>query len=651
MKAYFSDFPPPLQDEFTKFTKTGDYGAAKFYLTEGTGGKIFSIAFGFFGLGVIGFFIFAAHEWELAGALAAAGVATLFFMMVLFNWVRLRRFRKSKSKPGIVANPLLMGLVGLEQDVVWMFYHMELTDHQVTHHLRNGAYQYTAFSFKYKSGSLSFTLNSKFNADALMEYLRGSGAIVQAWVQSGVADEQIKAYDWISAAAEAAAKADAPHPKKGILNSGWAKFGLSCAAGLAYGFLGYGISLTMGEMSRWEDATRQNTAEGYEYYINWSPFGWHKKEAAIRFDDRSYEAAVASNTAGKLRLYVKNFAAGRHVQEAKQGLVELYKRAEQAYLTKASKAVPQAAAGIRALLANLREKPTPAAYIKFVSGEPLDDKAIDESARKSTGSKKIRSMGPSFTPERNQQREGRILGVMKASFRTVFSDDLFDLVGDAPGPDDARFLVAYKVSPSGMIYTWNREKDLPIEEREVFVGMQIAFTFTLQVPGSEHPVNPDPEKGYKFAMTVKPAPNFDVVGEGASAVYDRMAGTAFERFEIDLANAYGLERTMPENWGKLPEVSGGGYRPPQFKMPDIKLPPALKKDADRLILDALLLKPRFGKEPTVEEIETQVRARAKIWSTVLPDDETLREKIRVQIEAWKAQGEKKPDAPEKEEDK
>jgi len=644
MKAWFSDLPRPLQDEFAKFTKSGDYGSSKFYLTEGAGGKVFGIVVGFLGLTVVGGFALFGQRWVFPGPIAAGGVASLFVMMVLFNGVRLRQYRRSRSKPGIVANPLLLGLVRLDHDVVWLFHHIELVDHQVTHHLRNGAYQYTAFQFKYKSGTLSFTLGSRSQADGLMEYLRGSGAVIQMWAQTGTAEEQIRTYDWISQAAEAAAKADAPHPRKGLLHSGWAKFGLSCAAGLAYGFALFGINLVVHEMKDWSYATHENLPVSYEVYINYSPFGWHKKEAAIRFDDRTYEVAVAAKTAGALRGYLKKFPSGRHLQDARQGLVELYKRAEEGYLAKASKAVPQAAAGIRALLANLREKPTPAAYIKFVAGEPLDDKAIDASARKSTGSTKIRSMGPSFTPERNRQRESRILAVMKASFRTVFSDDLFDLVDAAPGAEDARFLVAYRVGTSGMIYTWNREKDLPIEEREVFVGMQIAFTFTLQVPGSEHPVDPDPEKGYKFAMTVKPAPNFDVIGDGATAVYDRMAGTAFERFEIDLANAYGLERTMPANWGKLPEIPGtrSKFKLPEIKVPEFKMPPALKKDPDTLIRESLQLIPRGGKEPTIEQIETQVRSRAKIYSTELPDDETLRAKIRQGIDAWK-----KPDKEDK----
>src|SRR6185295_9942912 len=123
------------------------------------------------------------------------------------------------------------------------FFHMELVDHQVTHHLRNGAYQYTAFVFKYKSGSLTFNLNNKANAEGLMEYLRTSHAIVQGWVQAGSADEQIKLHDWISMGAEAAGKADGPRksgPGASVLNSGWVKFGLSCAAGFFFGFGAYG---------------------------------------------------------------------------------------------------------------------------------------------------------------------------------------------------------------------------------------------------------------------------------------------------------------------------------------------------------------------------------------------------------------------------
>src|SRR5215210_4301906 len=106
MKAHFSDLPQPLQEELSKYTKTGDFGPTKFYLTEGTGGKMFAVIFGILCLGVIGCFAVMGQQWEFVGALVAGGISSLFMMMVLFNFVRRSRYRRSKSKPGIVANPL-----------------------------------------------------------------------------------------------------------------------------------------------------------------------------------------------------------------------------------------------------------------------------------------------------------------------------------------------------------------------------------------------------------------------------------------------------------------------------------------------------------------------------------------------------------------
>src|SRR6185295_13361390 len=108
MKAYFSDLPRPLQDELGRISTSGVSPTGKFYKTEGTGGKMFAVVCGFLFLGVMIWISVSSHQWELPGAFAAAGAASLFFMMIVFNFVRYKRYKKSKSRPGIIASPILL---------------------------------------------------------------------------------------------------------------------------------------------------------------------------------------------------------------------------------------------------------------------------------------------------------------------------------------------------------------------------------------------------------------------------------------------------------------------------------------------------------------------------------------------------------------
>jgi hypothetical protein len=109
-----------------------------------------------------------------------------------------------------------------------------------------------------------------------------------------------------------------------------------------------------------------------------------------------------------------------------------------------------------------------------------------------------------------------------------------------PGP---RFLVRYRVLPSGTTYTKKSENELPAADRQVFIGIHIDFDFTLQVPGAAGAsLEDDPEKGHRFSMTAKPPMSFSVSGRSAGdhAVYDQMAETAFNEFEQKLVRAYGF---------------------------------------------------------------------------------------------------------------
>jgi hypothetical protein len=160
--------------------------------------------------------------------------------------------------------------------------------------------------------------------------------------------------------------------------------------------------------------------------------------------------------------------------------------------------------------------------------------------REMTKSAKVHGWGASFSADANQMREGRIIGVMSQSFLSVLASDLFDLQPGTMQEDGPRFLVRYRVLASGTYYQETSQATLPLSERDVYPGIRLEFDFSLQVPGSPMPPDPDPSKGFRFHSVVLPAAEFEVSNTGS--VYDTMVETAFVKFAGELAVAYGFQK-------------------------------------------------------------------------------------------------------------
>lgn len=273
----------------------------------------------------------------------------------------------------------------------------------------------------------------------------------------------------------------------------------------------------------------------------------HVVEAEQRFDDLSYAAAAAKKDATSLREYRRAFPGGRHAEEARAALRALYAEAEARYaemVTRSEAEDAQAVAGVKALLTHLREHDleTPVVPVCFLPVEGLAGEAIEDAIRVATGAKLVTPVSPAFTPARNAARHGAVVEKMNTALRWVVGD-LFQLVERESSAlaDGPRFLVRYVVSGTGDAYSRRSEDTLPVPERTFFVGIAFAFDFTLQVPGHEAELDLDPTKGFRFVVQARPAPEFQVSGEGTAwTVYETMAATAFDDFAGALARGYGL---------------------------------------------------------------------------------------------------------------
>ena len=647
MKIPFDRLPEHIQVQLEKLTKGSppDFFIVKMQSVRSLIAAVIAAGFALlivlFGVATTMGLFYEVTAWSLKGAALAAGALFVGIVFSIYAITGLVSFRRSRVQPAIIFSPILVARTDLDCDPVQMHYLADLQDVSITHNLTNGVYQNTFFSFKFSDGPLFFSMSPKATAESLRQFLRQSPETVRAWHTQGTLNNHIATLDWITPAAKSAAMY-ALATKRSVWFKPAFKLGFSAAAALILALAAWGIDFIEVDASLWYQATVRDTPEYYVAYLSQSPLGWHRAEAEVRRDDADFKRCARSGLASSFREYLASFPNGRHATEAREGVRALYEKAERDYLSKADKADPQAALGMRALLAYLREGQSPIVRICFMPAEGIEGDELDREAKQHTHSAKVRSVGPSFTPERNKQREGSILAVMQASFRKVFSDDLFDLQPGALTDESARFLVHYTVLGTGAIYTLESESALPLEQQEIYIGIGLNFDFTLQVPGSGHPPNASPVVGYRFSMSAEPPPEFSVNTQSGAptGVYDRMAATAFDEFEVKLANAYGLELVMPENWGRLP----GDNKPPRFNplapgaFPmSISNPfgaaskPILGADLINEINLTAIIDAVLAENPPTNSIPGKVRERAEAAHVKIPETSLLDEKIAREV--------------------
>ena len=655
MRVPFRDLPDPVRAHLAELTR-GAHSQEVFVVpTEGGAGKIVAVVFGILIVLATLTISILAPIWEGPAAGFVAGGILLGLLLTLFKLARWRSYRRSVVRPAIVATPILIAKCGLENEPVELHYHKDLTTPNIVHQHYNGAYTHTSFGLVYSTGWLNFTIHNRSSADGFLNYLRGTGDILAAWAASAEVEAKITQFDWIGASTRATAT---PWGRPRFISTALGKVLVSTAAAAILTALAWAGNLVSNEISDWSQARRRDSSSSYQSYLQRPPLGWWKAEAMKLEDDAAHREAVHARTAGALRGYLQSHAGGRHVEEAREEIRALYRKAEEAYLAKSAKAVPQANEGMKALLAHLREQSSPVVNICFAPAEGIDGKEAEAQVFEMTQSTKIFPVGPSFSAEANRAREDRIIGIMGASFRQVLTDDLFALTSSSLADPGPRFLVRYKVVGSGTYYTWNREKNLPLAQRSCYVGIQVDFVFSLQVPGSAHPVDSDPAKGFAFTMSASPAPNFTVMGSDPSAtdVYTRMAETAFQEFEVNLCNAYGLELVMPKDWGAIsgvdpdrdPTPGTPGFKIPDFKMPEFKKPVISDDLQLYLIVNNVVIEGmKQSPKPTIDDLVERAKASAQRSGVTIKDEAKLRRDIETQ---WRFKNLPTLKEPEKKED-
>jgi len=70
----------------------------------------------------------------------------------------------------------------------------------------------------------------------------------------------------------------------------------------------------------WQDATKENTKEGYENYVRQNPLGSHLDEAAMRIESIEWSTALARRDESMLRACIERYPKSKNVEQANEEL-------------------------------------------------------------------------------------------------------------------------------------------------------------------------------------------------------------------------------------------------------------------------------------------------------------------------------------------
>jgi hypothetical protein len=278
-----------------------------------------------------------------------------------------------------------------------------------------------------------------------------------------------------------------------------------------------------------EAAGRGGYGEQSWWLDKFTPARAHFAEAARRYGEARFREVMQKKNTADLRAYRLEFA-GVHAEETAAALREKYAAARTRYdaMIERKQTNAQAVAGIRALLATQAVD----SFVVPVIFQPVAglEAAEMEALVKKLGVREVHPVAPSFTAERNAGRYDAILYSMNKALEPVVGD-LFSLSRIAVDEESDRFIVEQRVFPSGELYVRVADRDKPLSEQSVSIGVAMAFDTAIEARG---------QPKHRFSQIVKPAERLRSVGSEGGQIYHAMASSAFDDFTAALLRAYGF---------------------------------------------------------------------------------------------------------------
>jgi hypothetical protein len=283
------------------------------------------------------------------------------------------------------------------------------------------------------------------------------------------------------------------------------------------------------------EAQRLQTEAAYTGYI---VNGWfHVAEMRAALPRVALAEVLKKNSVTALRELAARYPEEGLKAEIDQAIHVLYQRALARFTRQATTSDPALLATMERLLLVLEQSGKPQVAIQFTRPTTSQLGELDASIKqreKEVGSKIIPA-SIHFGNDSAAPREARIAKGLQAAFRSIFTNDVLDLVVMRPNTSHMpRLEIRYQIAPSGAVYFSEKDKD------RAFVGLVARFQSQLEVGPAVDP--------WRFDMEVKPPEHFTVnydmpagavnAGPQDSQVYAVMAERAFDELAVKIRAAF-----------------------------------------------------------------------------------------------------------------
>jgi hypothetical protein len=556
-KANFYQLPASAQQRLQEISaiKADRLKIARGYL----GGPIWSMIGGGVAALVVYFWVFShddVRSMDTTEALWTALFAFLAAGMIMGGLLSLMRRRAAPVRSFWYVHPVY--LIDADFDQVTAYPLVGLDSVNLTHHLRNGVYQYTDVAMKFGALPLSVQYFGKDGsvefAKSLLSYSDRLRLAQQQGTLSSVPESNL--FETTSNAA----------PAK---NNRWLiESGAAGAAGAVLGFAllpaihdtiaddnafyNCGITNEYDREYRFYtyysgtyDSKMTEIERTCRYYVENYPDGKHIDEADDKIFSFSKESII------KLEDYKRFLPNGRNIKNIDAAIVELYNQAEKKYRETAkpqvNPGVPQRATpelanqGIEAMaqvIQALRDTRSSKVYVQYSRNIDFEGKTghlSAEEVKKGHPGLTFTPIEPAFTTQLNQDRESGITQTLVDTFGEIIPQEImrFEALPEGtPAPADAAvvFDINYLVYPSQYFFS-GKDPITGLDSKNVHHDIVFAWSFTIKFPK-----NPA-QKTYELKIESIPA---NSVNQGID-MYDSLVRSCFADFGAHLKGTFGFE--------------------------------------------------------------------------------------------------------------
>ncbi len=519
--------------------------------------------------------------------LGPEGLTTMFIGMslagVLAAWSLRGIIEAAKSPFGAytIVHPLYLLQVRPTKLIAWPL--ANLHDVKITHHYTNGVYSTTRIDLIFNGRTFSHSIYGQERAvewanrvlakRRRMLELMHAGLLEDGAAETNLIPAELVPHEGVTKPSERA---------KARTKRAW--IGAGAAVGVAA--LATGIAIPLDVVKRdnraWESAT------GYGY---------------------------GSSKVQRYKQYLADWPDGRHADDAKKGIDEVYAAAEQRVKQHQSS---EMAKGLLELVQALRAKGASRVAVKYESKTKFDKLDLTKLPDDLKG--KVIDPRISFSEKANTVRESQITETLGKAFDKLLGDDVvevgapkgyssydydYDSYGakkknkvDEPDPP-VTLVVKYEVGLNGSIYESVKEKSdsygygkTQTKTDRKFLGIVFFWDFDMVFTGEE-------KARYAFEFDSEPAKDirwtsyrsqYDYGSYDSDTLpYDKMAESAFDDFQHQIAVRFGVENATPKE-KVAPKYDGDdgtdtydddGYEEPAHPQQPVKPAKATKPKARR----------------------------------------------------------------------